>query len=106
MIIVSRGQAERDLHHIFDFVLQHDPQAAVRLCDRIGRRAAQLRDYPHMGRPGRVLGTRELIVAGTPYIVAYRVAGTQIDILAVFMPPAGGQQHLNDDQAPPGSAAA
>jgi toxin ParE1/3/4 len=84
MIIIWRGQAERDLHYIFDFILQHDPQAAARLCDRIERRVAQLRSHPYMGRPGRVGGTRELIVAGTPYIVAYRVAGTQIDILAVI----------------------
>jgi toxin ParE1/3/4 len=84
MIIVWRGQAETDLHRIFDFVLQYDPEAAGRLCDRIERRVAQLRDHPLMGRPGRVGGTRELIVAGTPYIVACRVAGTQIDILAVI----------------------
>jgi toxin ParE1/3/4 len=65
MIIIWRGQAERDLHYIFDFILQHDPQAAARLCDRIERRVAQLRSHPYMGRPGRVGGTRELIVAGT-----------------------------------------
>jgi plasmid stabilization system protein ParE len=37
-----------------------------------------------MGRPGRVPGTRELVVAGTPYVVAYRVAASQIDVLAVI----------------------
>jgi toxin ParE1/3/4 len=37
-----------------------------------------------MGPPGRVAGTRELIVAGTPYIVAYRVAASQVDALAVI----------------------
>jgi toxin ParE1/3/4 len=84
MIIVWRGQAERDLHRIFDFILQHDPEAAVRLCERIERRVAQLRDHPYMGRSGRVGGTRELVVAGTPYIVAYRMADAHIDILAVL----------------------
>jgi toxin ParE1/3/4 len=84
MDVVWRRQAERDLEHVFDFVLQHDPDAAWHLCDRIERRVAQLRDHPFMGRPGRVAGTRELIVAGTPYIVAYRVAASQIDILAVI----------------------
>ena len=84
MIIVWRSQADRDLHRIFDFVLEHDPEAAGRLGDRIERRIGQLRDHPYMGRPGRVGGTRELVVAGMPYIVAYRVAGTRIDILAVL----------------------
>jgi toxin ParE1/3/4 len=84
MEIVWRRQAERDLEHIFDFVLQHDPAAARHLCDRIERRVGQLRDHPRMGRRGRVPGTRELIVAATPYIVAYRVAAAQIDVLAVI----------------------
>jgi toxin ParE1/3/4 len=84
MDLVWRRQAERDLEHLFDFVLQHDAGAASHLCDRIERRVAQLRDYPFMGRPGRVAGTRELIIAGTPYIVAYRVATSQIDVLAVI----------------------
>jgi addiction module RelE/StbE family toxin len=84
MEIVWRRQAERDLQHVFDFVLEHDPGAAAHLCDRIERRIGQLRDHPYMGRPGRVAGTRELIVAGTPYIVAYRVTASQIDVLAVI----------------------
>jgi plasmid stabilization system protein ParE len=37
-----------------------------------------------MSRPGRVAGTRELIVAGTPHIVAHRVAASRIDILAMI----------------------
>ncbi|MDB5571288.1 MAG: addiction module toxin, RelE/StbE family [Hyphomicrobiales bacterium] len=36
------------------------------------------------GRPGRVAGTRELLVAGAPYVVAYRVNGAVIDILGVL----------------------
>jgi toxin ParE1/3/4 len=84
MDIVWRRQTERDLQHVFDFVLQHDPGVAGHLCDRIERRVGQLRDHPHMGRPGRVAGTRELIVAGTPYAVAYRVAASQVDVLAVI----------------------
>ena len=84
MIIVWRRQAERDLQHIFDFILDHDPAAAHHMCDRIERRVAQLRDHPQIGRPGRVAGTRELVVAGTPYVVAYRVVGARVDVLAVL----------------------
>jgi toxin ParE1/3/4 len=84
MEIVWRRQAERDLEHAFDFVLQDNPGAAHHLCDRIERRIGQLRDHPYIGRPGRVPGTRELIVAGTPYIVAYRVVASRVDILAII----------------------
>ncbi len=37
-----------------------------------------------MGRTGRLHGSRELVVAGTPYVVKYRVAETQVDILRVL----------------------
>jgi toxin ParE1/3/4 len=84
MDIVWRRQAERDLEHAFDFVLQHKRVAARDVCDRIERRVGQLRDHPYMGRPGRVAGTRELVVAVTPYIVAYRLTASQVDILAII----------------------
>ena len=37
-----------------------------------------------MGRIGRVYGTRELVVTGTPFILPYRISGQHIQILAVF----------------------
>jgi toxin ParE1/3/4 len=39
---------------------------------------------PGIGRPGRVAGTRELVTAGTPYIVPYRVAGDAVQIITVL----------------------
>ncbi|WP_294081057.1 type II toxin-antitoxin system RelE/ParE family toxin [Sphingomonas sp.] len=38
---------------------------------------------PFIGRPGEIRGTRELVVTGTPYIVAYRVSDTTIEVLFV-----------------------
>jgi toxin ParE1/3/4 len=43
-----------------------------------------LRDHPNLGKPGRLTGTRELVVGGTPYVVPYRVLGDDVEILAVF----------------------
>jgi addiction module RelE/StbE family toxin len=43
-----------------------------------------LADFPALGRPGRVSGTRELVVPGTPYIIPYRVRGNTIHILRVL----------------------
>jgi plasmid stabilization system protein ParE len=39
---------------------------------------------PQMGRPGRLAGTRELVVSGTPYIVPYRVRRERVELLAVL----------------------
>jgi toxin ParE1/3/4 len=50
---------------------------------RILAAVEQLRLFPGMGRPGRVQGTRELVVAGTPFIVAYRLKEDAVEVLAV-----------------------
>jgi toxin ParE1/3/4 len=39
---------------------------------------------PRSGRPGRVEGTRELVIIRTPYIVAYRIIGDTVRILRVL----------------------
>ena len=43
-----------------------------------------LKEHPAVGRPGRVAGTRELLVTGTPYILPYRVAGDVLEVLRVL----------------------
>ena len=43
-----------------------------------------LQTQPQMGRPGRVLGTRELVVPQTPYIIPYRVRRERLELMAVF----------------------
>jgi len=43
-----------------------------------------LRDHPHLGRPGRIAWTGELVVAESRYVLPYRVAGDEVQILAVF----------------------
>lgn len=46
--------------------------------------AAMLADHPNMGRPGRIAGTRELVVTRFPYILPYRVRGSTVEVLRVF----------------------
>ena len=38
----------------------------------------------HIGRSGRVIGTRELVVSGTPYVIPYRVKEDRLEWIAVF----------------------
>lgn len=65
--------------------LQKDSQfVAAQFVTRIFSAAQQLARFPAMGRPGRVAGTRELVVPGTRYIVPYRVRNHAVEILRVF----------------------
>ncbi len=76
--------ALRNLDDEAAYIAKNDPRAAARTVERIRRAVDQLGDHPEVGRPGRVSGTRELVVPDTPYIVPYRVRGDRIEILRVF----------------------
>lgn len=52
---------------------QSDSALSAPACEQIDRQIAQLGIQPELGAPGRVDGTRELMVANTPYIAVYRV---------------------------------
>jgi toxin ParE1/3/4 len=54
------------------------------MVERIYDSVGLLARHPEIGRPGRVPGTRELIVSGSPYIVPYRIRGEEIEIITVL----------------------
>ena len=72
------------LRPIADFVSQDNPEAARLLERRIRTAVSRLSEQPAIGRRGRVDGTRELVVPGTPYIVAYKALPAEVVILAVM----------------------
>jgi toxin ParE1/3/4 len=67
-----------------EYIAVDDRAATGRVVLRILRAVDLLKKNPALGRAGRVTGTRELVVAGTPYIVPYRVRGEAVEILRVF----------------------
>ena len=73
--------ARADRVTIFDYIESDNPSAAVAIDERIGTRIAGLVQFPEMGRPSRIDGTRELVISGTPYIAAYRIEGETVRIL-------------------------
>ena len=78
MRIAWLSSARVDLIEAVDYVLPDNPSAALRLYEAIRAHVELLADQPGLGRPGRVPGTRELVVPRTPYLVAYTVdPGTQ-----------------------------
>ena len=73
-----------DLEDIADYISQDNPEAARRVVSRLWTAVKSLAQQPEMGRPGRVYGTRELVVSDTPFVVPYRVVGSEVQILRVL----------------------
>ena len=70
--------AQSDLDSIFDYIAEDNPAAAERVARSILQSVERLQEHPGIGRPGRVPGTRELVIAGLPYIVVYRLAADRV----------------------------
>ncbi len=77
--------ASQDLDDIAEYIGQDSPASACRVVLELMERAeSMLVAHPAAGRAGRVLGTRELVIASLPYLIAYRVSESQIEILRVM----------------------
>jgi addiction module RelE/StbE family toxin len=71
-----------DRDGIFSHIEADNPSAAVSVDERLAGAARRLRDFPESGRPGRIDGTRELVISGTPYVAAYVVTEMTVRIPA------------------------
>jgi toxin ParE1/3/4 len=76
--------ADRDLVAAHGYISRDNPDAAVEAIRRVETAIGRLARFPNMGRPGRAEGTRELVVAGTPFVVVYAVKGADVLILRVL----------------------
>lgn len=85
MNILWSPEAVADLLSLRAYLAQENPAAAQKILDRIRQHISSLLpENPHIGRPGRALGTRELVITRTPYVVPYRVSENVIQILGVY----------------------
>ena len=83
MKVVWTSEALSEIEAIVDYIAADSPKAALALADQILTRVdEQLATNPKSGRPGRVEGTRELIVH-TSYTVAYQITDTTVEVLIV-----------------------
>jgi addiction module RelE/StbE family toxin len=76
--------AERNADAIWDYIAQDNADAADRIRGLLDIAAERLVEFPRIGRNGRTAKTRELIVAGTPYILIYRISRDHIEITRVL----------------------
>jgi addiction module RelE/StbE family toxin len=76
-------EAEHQFNDIVAYIELLSPDGAKKITRAILDGLELARSSPHMGRPGRVAGTRELIVHPN-YIVIYRITPHTIDVLRIL----------------------
>jgi len=72
--IIWTPEAVQDRAAIWDYSALRDPAAALRIDQLFSTAVAQLADFPQLGHPGEIAGTREL----TPHR-SYRIVYEIID---------------------------
>ncbi len=79
-----RPLAHADMLDIVTYIAQDDPVAAYDVHAELERQIGMLAMHPNMGRRGRIRGTRELVIAGLPYVAPYRVLAKRVEILRLL----------------------
>ena len=78
------GVASQDLESVERYISLDNPDVAIDTVLEIIRRVETLAAHPGMGRPGRVEGTRELVLSSLPHLVPYVHQSDTIIILRVL----------------------
>jgi toxin ParE1/3/4 len=84
MKVVWSPRAISHLAALRDYIEGDNPRAASAVVAKVVESVDRLVDQPYSGRPGRIAGTRELVVPGTPYVIPYRIRAGRLDLIAVF----------------------
>ena len=73
-----------DREAVFSHIERENSSAAAHIDDEIARSVRRLLEFPESGRLGRIAGTRELVIARTPYIAAYVIMADRIKVLRIL----------------------
>ncbi|MDO8379034.1 type II toxin-antitoxin system RelE/ParE family toxin [Phenylobacterium sp.] len=84
MKVVWADSARSDLGRIVLHIAEDNVDAALRMEDRIQSTVARLDAMPLRTRPGRLSGTRELVVTGTPYVVVLEITDEVVGVVRVL----------------------
>lgn len=85
MKLIWTEMSRDDRRAIREYIALDNPVAAVELDKQLSIRADQLTEQPESGRPGRVAGTRELVIH-RHYVIVYEIVAAAVYILRVLHP--------------------
>ncbi|WP_449430668.1 type II toxin-antitoxin system RelE/ParE family toxin [Pseudomonas putida] len=83
MRLVWRDMAGRDRSRIMEHIALRDPGAAILLDETFREKAQRAAQSPLIYKPGRVRGTREIVVRRN-YIMIYRIAHDCVEIVRIL----------------------
>ncbi len=76
--------AAADLQRISDYLKEHHPRYRQPTLRKLYRAIRALKDWPSRGRPGREVGTREILFPPLPYVAVYRVNEQTIEVPRIY----------------------
>jgi addiction module RelE/StbE family toxin len=76
--------AADDLERISDYIAKSRPESARRVAQSVVERIGTLEMFPHLGRSGRVQGTREIVFPPLPFVAVYEVREEQVVVLRIL----------------------
>jgi len=82
--IVWSPRAVDHLAHLRADIARDNPKAANRIASALLEAVERLAELPNLGGPGRIAGSRELVVPGTPYVIPYRLRADRLEVIAVL----------------------
>ena len=82
MKVTWTPEALHDRSDVWDYIAADNPRAAGRMDELFSDAAARLADHPKLGRPGRIKGTRELVLHES-YRLVYEISGETVWMLAL-----------------------
>jgi toxin ParE1/3/4 len=85
MKIVWTKRASTHLRAAYEYWRNEKSEdAADLMLGRIFSTVELLENHPELGRPGRIAGSRELALHPLPFLLAYRVRRSKIEIVALL----------------------
>lgn len=82
MRVVWTPEAQHDRADVWDYIAADNPRAAARMDELFSDAATRLAAHPLLGHPGKISGTRELVLHES-YRLVYEISGETICLLTL-----------------------
>ena len=82
VIWTEAADAARD--SAIEYIARSNLTAALTQLDEVKRQTDRLAKFPHLGKPSKIKGARELLINRTPFKVVYTILSGNIHIFRFY----------------------